>query len=125
MKDRTLIVLAVLFLVFSIGSGVNKSLEAGNRTMGRPMSPELGQLYKYRVEPVSVRFKEILNFSRQKTQQVYTTEVPAAMGKFNRVKTDFYFRIKNQTEIWQNRVFDMYSKFTNKSRDEKNMVTMK
>lgn len=125
MKDRTLVVLAVLFLIFSIGSGVNKSLEVGNRTMGRPMAPELKQLY-YQFNPgFNARVKEMWDFSRRKTQQVYNNEVPAAMGKINRVKTDFYFRIKNQSEVWQNRVFNMYTKFRNKTPDEKNMVTMK
>lgn len=124
MKDRTLIVLAVLFLIFSIGSGVNKSLEAGNRTMGKPMAPDLSQLYS-RYNPVfTVRLKEVFDLSRQKTEQVYNSRLPAAMGKINRVKTDFYFRIKNQTQVWQNRFFNIYHKFKNKSQDKKNMVTM-
>lgn len=44
MKDRTLIMLALVFLIFTIGSGVNKSFEAGNRMMGKDMAPGLEQV---------------------------------------------------------------------------------
>lgn len=122
MKDRTLIVLAVLFLTFSIGSGVNKSLEACNRNMGKSMAPNLKQLYGLYNPVFSARLKEVADLGRQKSQHVYNSAFPAAMGKINRVKTDFYFTIKNQTEVWKNRFSIVYSRLKNKSQDEKNMV---
>lgn len=46
MKDRTMVLLAVLFLVVTVGAGVNLSLEACNRMVGRPLTPGLGQVYR-------------------------------------------------------------------------------
>jgi hypothetical protein len=45
MKDKTLIILALMFLVLTIGTGVNTSLEACNKMMGSPMAPTLTDLF--------------------------------------------------------------------------------
>jgi len=45
MKDRTIILFALLFLFLTISTGVNKALEAANQMTGRQMAPSLKQIY--------------------------------------------------------------------------------
>lgn len=39
-----MVILALVFLTLTIGSGVNKSLKEGNKMMGKEMAPEVGNI---------------------------------------------------------------------------------
>ncbi len=45
MRDRTLVILALLFLLVTIGFGVNRALAVCNRMMGKPVAPELSKTF--------------------------------------------------------------------------------
>ena len=45
MRDRTLVMLALVFLVLTTAAGVNKSLEAYNGMLGRPVAAGLKETY--------------------------------------------------------------------------------
>lgn len=59
MRDRTIILLALLFLVFSVGVGVDRSLAAGNKMLGRQMAPDFEQIYRKQAPLVLTGAKEI------------------------------------------------------------------
>lgn len=103
MKDRTLIILAVLFLTFTISSGVNRSLEVGNQIMGRPMAADLKQLYNIN-RPIIIGHLEELN------------------GSFNQTKSFVSKEIKSHTELWQEKFEKAYSILKSKLEDKKNIV---
>ena len=48
MRDRTLIILALVFLIFIVGAGVNRSLEACSKMVGQPLAPGISNIY---IEP--------------------------------------------------------------------------
>lgn len=59
MRDRTIILLALLFLVLSVGAGVNRSLAAGNKMLGKQMAPSADQIYQQQA-PLVQREVEVL-----------------------------------------------------------------
>lgn len=46
LRDRTLIMLALIFLVLTIGAGVNRSLVACGRMTGQPLAPGISEIYR-------------------------------------------------------------------------------
>ncbi|MBU7005914.1 hypothetical protein [Phosphitispora fastidiosa] len=52
MRDRTLIMVALIFLVLTIGAGVNKSLIACGRMTGEPLAPGFNEIYREKRENV-------------------------------------------------------------------------
>ncbi len=103
MRDRTLIIMAVLFLTFSIGSGVNKTLEAGNLTMGQPMAPDLKQMYD----------------SNRTVINGYLREVDEG---FDETKILVSGEIKSQAELWWEKFEKIWSIIKSKIQDKKNIV---
>lgn len=105
MKDRTLIVLAVLFLLLTVGTGVNTSLEAGNRFMGKPMAPDLKHAYNQQAPIVLDKVKELREAGKQRTERVYS-EYPIFVKEFNQVTSRVGRQIKDKTEPLRKRVLD-------------------
>ncbi|MDT3700882.1 MAG: hypothetical protein RO469_15845 [Thermincola sp.] len=66
MRDRTIILLALLFLISTVGIGVNKSLAAGNKMLGRQMAPTVDEIYKQQGAPLLSAAKDIAAYSKAK-----------------------------------------------------------
>lgn len=99
MKDRMLVIFAVLFLIFSIGGGVNLSLEAGNRMMGRPMAPGLKEIYQTRFPVLLGQVQTMAEYGERKRQLIIGENYPALMLKVDRAKTRLTYNLRNKIEL--------------------------
>lgn len=70
MRDRTIILLALLFLISTVGIGVNKSLAAGNKMLGQQMAPTVDEIYKQQGTPVLSAAKGIAVYGKAKGQAI-------------------------------------------------------
>jgi len=70
LRDRNMIMLALLFLAFTIGSGVNIALVECNKMIGQPIAPEPSHIYQEKkpvmVDGVKRVIVEDLNQAREK-----------------------------------------------------------
>lgn len=66
MRDRTVVLLALLFLILTVGAGVNRSLAAGNKMLGRQMAPSAMQIYQQQAPVVLNEVKAIAEYGRDK-----------------------------------------------------------
>ncbi len=58
MRDRTLIILALIFLVLTISTGVKRSLAACSRIAGQPLAPEITQIYREKSQDVMLLYNK-------------------------------------------------------------------
>lgn len=70
MRDRTIILLALLFLISSVGVGVNKTLAAGNKMLGQQMAPTVDEIYNQQGAPVLSAAKDIAAYGKAKGQVI-------------------------------------------------------
>lgn len=59
MRDRTLVMLALVFLTLTIGFGVNRSLASLNMMMGTQVAPGAEEVYRQNAETVLNRVGEL------------------------------------------------------------------
>lgn len=70
MRDRTIILWALLFLVLSVGAGVDRSLTAGNKMLGRRMAPSVEQIYQQQAPLFLAEAREIAAYGKAKSLDV-------------------------------------------------------
>ncbi|PKM83049.1 MAG: hypothetical protein CVU89_02670 [Firmicutes bacterium HGW-Firmicutes-14] len=73
MNDRTMVLLALIFLSLTIGAGVNRSLEACNRMVGEELCPGIGDLCREKLFLAAGRVMEV--------------GIPAVADRVDRVKS--------------------------------------
>lgn len=72
MRDRALVVPALLFLALTIGAGVNTSLEACNKMRGQPMALSAQQIYHEKMPFLTEQVKYI---SAQYTDRMHRLSI--------------------------------------------------
>lgn len=70
MKDRTLILLGIAFLVLAIGAGVNKSLEACSKVVGAPLAPGITEVYNEQVPNVRETVTKLVQYTEETRSEV-------------------------------------------------------
>ncbi|MCL5935266.1 MAG: hypothetical protein M1543_02065 [Firmicutes bacterium] len=100
MRDRTMVVLALLFLTLTIGAGVNKSLAACNRMVGKPMAPEIGEIYRRQVPFALSGVEKFARYGKNATSQI-TRSYPAVLRMVERSIAKAGSEIKSSISLWR------------------------
>lgn len=112
MRDRTMILFALLFLAVAVGTGVNKSLEACNRMIGKPMAPGIGEIYDQRAPQVISRVDVLTRYGRQRGEEIVHS-YPAAVSVMEKATLRAGTEIKAGVMYWQQRVEKTLKKIRN------------
>jgi len=121
MRERTMLLLGVLFLIISIGAGVNKSLESGNKMVGRPMSPGIREVCGQ--VPMAVdRMEEYAGYARNRSEILAARYYPVLSEKAESAKADFTVKIKAGLASWREKMLDLIEMIRERAVHEKNQV---
>jgi len=77
-RDRTLILLGLTFLVLAIGIGVDRSLEAGSKMVGTPMAPGIREIYNKQAPAAREKVETLASNGKRQVPllfQVYSSQV--------------------------------------------------
>ncbi|MCL4405635.1 MAG: hypothetical protein M1287_00290 [Firmicutes bacterium] len=118
MRDRTMIILALLFLTLTVGVGVNKSLAACNTLVGKPMAPGIGEMYRRQV-PLAVDQLEKGTRYGKSTARMITRSYPVAVKVVERVKTRAESEIKAGLAVWRQWYRNTFNNVGSRARYEK------
>jgi len=101
MRDRTLVMLALLFLTLTVGAGVNRSLEACNGIIGKPMAPGIKEVYRRQMRPVLTHTRILTEDGIGRGKSVLTHHYRFMMEDLERVKTGIGFEVREKMGfIW-------------------------
>ena len=106
MRDRTIILLALLFLVLSVGAGVDRSLAAGNKILGRQMAPSVEQLYKQQVPFVLGGARGIAAYGKAKSLAV-SRQYPVLAGEVKTLNERIKQHIRAFVTHWRGKLPDI------------------
>lgn len=79
MRDRTLILLGLTFLVLAIGIGVNRSLEAGSKMVGTPLAPGIYEIYDKQAPVAREKVETLSGYGKRQAQSLYQAYSPQVM----------------------------------------------
>lgn len=102
MRDRTIVLWALLFLLLSIGAGVSQSLAAGNRMLGRQMAPSVVQFCRQQAPVVVGGIKEIAEYGRVKGLAV-TRQYPALVREAQDMQAKTKHKITAIVKAWRHK----------------------
>lgn len=119
MRDRTIILWALLFLVLSVGAGVDRSLAAGNKMLGRQMAPGVEQLYQQQAPLVLGEAREIAAYGKAKTLAV-SRQYPVLAREVKTLNERIQQQLAAVVSHWREKLPEIVQRVDEEITSEKN-----
>ncbi|MFA5880903.1 MAG: hypothetical protein WC834_01810 [Eubacteriales bacterium] len=104
MRDRTLVMLALLFLTLTVAAGVNKSLEAYNGMLGRPVAAGLKETYYLQKPRVLDGAKTLAEYGRNTGEAIFLRNYGVISREAGRLKAEIGPEVKAKLVSWHERL---------------------
>ncbi len=105
MRDKTLIILALLFLTVTVGAGVNKSLEACNRVLGKPMASGIGETYHRQWPRALSLIKDTADYGKRMGITIFNQKYRIVGRQIEQVKSKIDAEVRSRILPWREKVY--------------------